>query len=344
MRFALALLLLLAILGAAGCGPEAASTTTSAAAPATAAATSGTSGSSTATSTVPSQTTASPEPDTPSTDASEPPTESTLAASPDVVKYASEVMAWSGLQGVIIGDDLDRLADIDVTKMSASDLQVVERATVHLQQLSNLLRSIKVPAAAAGVHKKLVAGIDARFAILDKELMAMRNKDQAGADAAKEARARGGPEALRSVMEEWMGKYGEIGRLGIGISPITLPKTQYQAAVMAWVKAFRVWANNGSGGEMTVEAWAVTLTDPAQVARAHGFGDQLRAIEPPAAMAAVHQKLVGAFDAWLAVLDEQLAAGKDPDQATLDPVETAYTLAMQDWLIAQFPSVPLPLD
>jgi hypothetical protein len=337
MRFALVLLLLLVILGAAGCGPETASTTTSAVAPATASATSETSGSST--STVPSQTTASPKPDTPSTDASEPPTESTLAASPDVVKYASEVISWSGLQGVIINDALDRLEEIEVAKMSATDLQVAERAIVHLQQLSKLLRSIKVPAEAAGVHKKLVAGIDARFAILNEELMAMRNKDQAGADAAKEASAMGGPEALRTAMTEWMEKYGELGLRGL--ESITLPKTQYQAAVMAWVKAFRAWANNGSGGEMTVEAWAVTITNPAQVARAHGFGDQLRAIEPPAAMAAVHQRLVGAFNAWLAVLDEQLAAGKDPDQATLDPVETAYTGAMQDWLIAQFPSVPL---
>jgi hypothetical protein len=304
----------------------------------------GTGPSSTTATTAPLPTTSSETPTTADMGDTEPPTENTLAASPDVVKYASEVVAWFFLQGETIGYDLDRLADIDVTKMSASDLQVVERATAHLQTLSNILRSIKVPAEAAGVHKKLVAYLDARFAIMDKELMAMRNKDQAGVDAAGEARAWGGPEALRSAGEEWWGKYGEIGGWRSESPPFALPKTPYQAGVMAWVKAFRVWANNGSGGEMTVEAWAVTITDPAQVARAHGFGDQLRAIEPPAAMAAVHQKLVGAFDAWLAVLDEQLAAGKDPDQATLDPVETEYTGAMQDWLIAQFPSVPLPLE
>lgn len=286
--------------------------------------------------------TTAPLPTTTDSGETEPPTESTLAASPDVVKYASEVVAWSFFQGVIIGDDLDRLRDIDITNMSACDLQVADRVTVHIQQLSKLLHTIKVPAEVAGVHEKLVAGMEARFAIHNRELTAMRNKDQAGVDAAKEATAMGGPESLRSAGTEWIEKYGEIGRRGW--ESIILQKTQYQAEVMAWIKAFRAWASTDGGDEMTLETYDVEMTDPAQVARAHDFGDQLRSIEPPAAMAAVHQNLVSAFDAWLAVLDQQLAAGKEPDQATLDPVETAYTGAMEEWLMAQFPSVPLPMD
>ncbi len=64
---------------------------------------------------------------------------------------------------------------------------MVDRATVHLHELSNLLHSIKAPAEAAEVHQKLVAGFDAEVAMQDKELLAMRNKDQAGVDAAKAA-------------------------------------------------------------------------------------------------------------------------------------------------------------
>ncbi len=98
---------------------------------------------------------------------------------------------------------------------------------------------------------------------------------------------------------------------------------------------------------MTLDTYGNLLNDPAEVARAHGFGDQLRAIQPPAAMAAVHQKVVDAFDAWLAAVDKALAAGEAPSQAVLDSLgteydnaETAYEGAMEDWLIAQFPAFP----
>lgn len=306
-----------------------------------------------------SPTTAPVESTTSSTDDYGPSTETTLAATPEVVKYMSDFMAWFFLYGTTSRLDLERLEEHlsdegDVTTFTAADLQVVDRARVHLRELSSLLHSIKVPAEAAGVHQKLVAGFDAEVAMQDKELLAMRNKDQAGVDAALSADPFDDRTGFNSAINEWMDKYGVLsGWWGSGSEspPTTLPTSQYEAAVMAWVKAFREWAGIGTGFEMTLDTYGDMLSDPAEVARAHGFGDRLRAIQPPAALAAVHQKLVAAFDAWLAVVDKVLAAGKAPSQALIeslrteyDNTETAYEGAMEDWLIAQFPSFPLPFD
>jgi eukaryotic-like serine/threonine-protein kinase len=286
-------------------------------------------------------------------------TESTMAAAPEVVKYMSDFMAWFFLYGTTSRLDLDRLEEHlsdedDVTTLTAADLQVVDRATVHLHELSSLLRSIEAPEEAAGVHQKLVAGFDAEVALQDKELLAMRNKDQAGVDAALSADPFDDRTGFNSAMNEWMDKYGVLsGWWGSGSEspPTTLPTSQYEAAVMAWVEAFREWAGIGTGFEMSLETYGDMLSDPAEVARAHGFGNELHAIQPPAALAAVHQKLVAGFDAWLVVVDKALAGGKAPSQAVIeslrteyDNTETAYQGAMEDWLIAQFPSFPLPFE
>jgi len=214
---------------------------------------------------------------------------------------------------------------------------------VHLHELSNLLGAIKAPAAAADIQKKIVAGFDARVAMYDKELLAMRNRDEAGAKAAMAAAYdASGPRGFDDAMDEWMQKYGTLAGWGQESPPTTVPATQYEAAMIAWNKAFRDWADTGGDGfDIALDTHGDMLSDPAKVAGAHAFGDRLRAIQPPAALAAVHQKLVDAFDAWLAVLDKRIATGAGPDPTAYQNAETAYEGAMVDWLIALFPSSPL---
>jgi outer membrane protein assembly factor BamB len=277
----------------------------------------------------------------------ESPTESTTAAAPEVAKYVSEFMAWMALYSATESADLERLEDRlsdegGVTALTAVDLQVADRATVHLHEVADLLRSIEAPPEAAGIQKKIVAGFEARVAMYDKELLAMRNRDQAGAEAAKAAIYDSSDSTdSDDAMDQWMQEYGALAGWGQESPPTTSPGTQYEAAMMAWNKAFRDWADIGDAGfEITLDI-GERVNDPVRVAGAHGFGDKLRAIQPPAALAAVHQKLVDAYDAWLAVLDKRIAPGAGPDPTAYQNAETAYEGAMVDWLIALFPSSPL---
>ncbi len=57
-----------------------------------------------------------------------------------------------------------------------------------------------------------------------------------------------GPSPFESPLEEWMEKYHEVAGLWSDApTTTTLPTSQYEAAMIAWVKAFREWAGIGGG-------------------------------------------------------------------------------------------------
>jgi hypothetical protein len=121
VRYALAVLLVLAILSVAGCGPGAASTTTSAAAPTTTAA--------------PTTSTTSP-----TTSTAEAPTTATLSADPETARYVADFTAWfdalQDLDGFIAPGD-------DVSKLTAEDLLEAEKVVATAHDLADRLHAIE---------------------------------------------------------------------------------------------------------------------------------------------------------------------------------------------------------
>ena len=196
---ALVPILLTMLLAMVGCGGATATTATQSVTATVAASSSTTMTAPTTTTTM--ATTTTTEAATSTTSATGPSTASTIAMTPDVVKYVADFMAWTNaIQGIasqLGGLEMAR----DVTKISAADLKAAEASVAVVHKFADQLRRIKAPAVVAAVHQKVVAGFDDLVAILDKELRAMRNKDQAGVEAAM---AEGEAQtAFANAMEEW---------------------------------------------------------------------------------------------------------------------------------------------
>jgi hypothetical protein len=126
---------------------------------------------------------------------------------------------------------------------------------------------------------------------------------------------------------------------------------QYGAAMGAWLVAFGNWTDTlvETPDDVTTLTDADIQRDQAALTQLHSFSDQLHAIEAPAAVAAVHQKVVDGFDVLVTLTEEGTAAEVSRDQAAydgasaeVDKVSTALMTALEEWQTAVQGALPTP--
>jgi hypothetical protein len=317
MRYALAVLLLLAILSVAACGPGAASATTSAAAPTTV--------SPTTTAALPT-TTASPTTSTTAT-----PTTAAQSDKATITEYAAALQAWNEAF-----DEWNR-ADLgtpdDVTKLSDADLQTIRAYVAQGHSFGDQLRAIQPPATMAAVHQRVLDAVDPVLARADRWLAAVEARDQAAYDALGTERVNPWDD-FEVATKQW--------RAVLQLATSTgAPDVRYVSDVEAWLdECGMVWPTDMGRIDIAADVTRLTPADlwVAEKAAAdmHYLSDQLHTIKAPAAAAEVHQKLVAAFDALVASVDQELLAMRNKDQAGFGAAitaqdQTTIDSAVDDW-------------
>lgn len=112
---------------------------------------------------------------------------------------------------------------------------------------------------------------------------------------------------------------------------VTLPSLQMTPEVQTYLQHMQQWLtalNSISSTDDPLKITDVSKVTDAQItaaeavaSKAHAALDQLKAITPPAALAAVHQSLVTLISGAADLTDKAIAALKKKDQAALTAVE-----------------------
>jgi uncharacterized protein YcfL len=124
---------------------------------------------------------------------------------------------------------------------------------------------------------------------------------------------------------------------------------KYAAAIMVWFEAFGKAVDSAAEtpDDVTKITDAQIQADRAFLAQLHSLSDQWHAMQPPASMAAAHQKVADAFDALVTLSDKGVAAEASRDQAAydaanaeLDKLGTAFLAALEELQKAAQGGVP----
>ena len=318
MRYALAVVLLLAILSVAGCGPGAASTTTSTVAPTTASPT---------TTAAPTTSTASP---TTSTTAAT----LTTAAQSDKATITEYAAAWEAWNEAFHGwYSSPAFTSSDMTRLTDADVQTDRADVAKAHSFGDQLHAMQPPTAMAAVHQRVLDAVNVVLAREDKLLAAVEARDQAAYDALGTDRVNPWDD-FGVATKQWQ----TVLQLATSTGA---PDVRYASDVMAWLGEFGfVWPTDMDRIDMAADVTRLTPADlwVAEKAAAdmHYLSDQLRTITVPPAAPEVHQKVVAAFDALVASVDQELLAMRNKDQAGFSAAitaqdQTTINSAVDDW-------------
>jgi hypothetical protein len=108
-------------------------------------------------------------------------TETTVALSPALQQYKSDMSQWAAIFETLPEGDPTEITDVIDTSQVDVDAAVQFAAAVH--GLLDQLKAIQPPAEIAATHQKLVDVIADLVAATDKAVDALKNKDQAAMDA-----------------------------------------------------------------------------------------------------------------------------------------------------------------
>ena len=128
-------------------------------------------------------------------------TGSSSALSPELVKYAGDMLGWAQAFQAL-GTQMEAFQVQDPTKITAADLAKLDTMATAMHTSADQLRAITAPASAAAAHAKVVTTVDALVKSLDDLIAGAKNNDPAAVAAANKEITTAGTD-MQSAMTEW---------------------------------------------------------------------------------------------------------------------------------------------